>query len=276
MIIRYVGLILLFLSVCNPVYSGGKLLATPGVSTLEGSGGGGIVPWAQLAGYATDDELSANAFCAKVNVKDFKMDSCGLQVNIYDQVELSYAEQDFLVQPLASTLHQKIFGVKAKLYGDLVYSDWPQISLGLQHKKLTTDAIAFALGAKKNSGTDYYLSASKLHLAAMAGYNFLWNATLRQTEANQTGLLGFGSQSNEYRYQFEWSSAILLNKSLAIGIEYRQKPDNLGLGEEDWKDVFIAWVPNKHVSITAAYVDLGSIAGIKNQTGAYLSITGYL
>jgi len=35
--------------------SDGKLLATPGVSQIEGSGGGGIVPWAQLAGYASED-----------------------------------------------------------------------------------------------------------------------------------------------------------------------------------------------------------------------------
>ena len=31
----------------------GKLLATPGVSQIEVSAGGGLVPWAQLAGYAS-------------------------------------------------------------------------------------------------------------------------------------------------------------------------------------------------------------------------------
>ena len=33
----------------------GKLLGTPGVSQVEGSAGGGLVPWAQLAGYASED-----------------------------------------------------------------------------------------------------------------------------------------------------------------------------------------------------------------------------
>ena len=38
----------------------GKLLGTPGVSQVEGSAGGGLVPWAQLAGYASDDEFAIN------------------------------------------------------------------------------------------------------------------------------------------------------------------------------------------------------------------------
>jgi len=47
------------------------------------------------------------------------------------------------------------------------------------------------------------------------------------------------------------------------------------LGEQDWKDLFVAWMPNKHVSVTAAYLDLGNIAGASDQTGWYLSVTGY-
>jgi hypothetical protein len=46
------------------------------------------------------------------------------------------------------------------------------------------------------------------------------------------------------------------------------------LKEDDWKDVFIAWAPNKHFSLTAAWVDLGHIAPAaqpKRQDGAYLS-----
>lgn len=162
-----------------------------------------------------------------------------------------------------------------KLYGDLVYSRYPQISFGIQHKQLDTADIAFALGAKDDSGTDFYLAASKLHLGAVAGYNLLWNATIRHTTANEVGLLGFGGPQQDHRLQLEASVAILLNKHLAIGTEYRQKPNNLGLKEDDWHDVFVAWFPNKHVSVTAAYINLGTIAGIERQRGWYLSLTGY-
>jgi hypothetical protein len=73
----------------------------------------------------------------------------------------------------------------------------------------------------------------------------------------------------------------LLNRHLAIGAEYRAKPDKLnpsalgaGLEEDDWIDVFIAWAPNKSLSLTLAYVDLGRIVPAvvtRRQQGAYLS-----
>jgi hypothetical protein len=46
------------------------------------------------------------------------------------------------------------------------------------------------------------------------------------------------------------------------------------LKEDDWADVFVAWAPNKHLSLTLAWVDLGRIVpavATRRQTGAYLS-----
>ena len=71
-------------------------------------------------------------------------------------------------------------------------------------------------------------------------------------------------------------------RDLAVGAEYRAKPDNLdesvlgsgALKEDDWSDLFLAWAPNKHLSITLAWVDLGRIAPAvqpRRQRGAYLS-----
>ena len=51
------------------------------------------------------------------------------------------------------------------------------------------DATLDALGAKR-SGTDVYVSATKLFLAQ----GLLVNATLRGTKANQNGLLGHGAR----------------------------------------------------------------------------------
>lgn len=265
----------ILLLIATSCYGNGKLLATPGVSQIEGAAGGGLVPWAQLAGYASEDEVSISGYCTQANVDDFELSTCGVQGNLYDRIELSYTAQRFDVLPLATTLEQSIYGAKVKLYGDLVYSRYPQVSFGIQHKRLETADIAFALGAKDDSATDFYLAASKLHLGAVAGYNLLWNATVRHTRANEIGLLGFGGPQQKSHILFEASAAILVNKHLAIGTEYRQKPDNLGLKEDDWHDVFVAWFPNKHISVTAAYINLGTIAGIEKQRGWYLSLTGY-
>lgn len=253
----------------------GKLLATPGVSQVEGSAGGGIVPWAQLAGYASDDEIAINGFCSRADVSDYRLDVCGAQLNIYDRVEFSYAEQRFEVPALNTDIEQSITGAKVRLYGDIVYSKWPQLSLGVQHKSLDDGSIANLLGAKDTSGTDVYLAASKLHLGALAGYNWFWNTTFRYSDANQLGLLGFGGPDSDKELLFEASTAVFLTHQIAVGVEYREKSNNLGLGEQDWQDVFVAWFPNKYVSVTAAWLDLGSIAGAKDQTGWYLSVTGY-
>ena len=255
-------------------FANGKLLATPGVSQVEGSAGGGLVPWAQLAGYATEDEVAASAFCSQANVKDFQLNSCGGQVNLYDRLELSFAKQTFNVDPFSITLSQHIVGAKFRLFGDVVYNSWPQVSLGIQHKTLKTSAAAYSFGAKEDTGNDVYLATSKLHLGLLAGYNVLWNVTARYTDANEMGLLGFGGPEGSKALQGEASVAVLLSNNVAFGTEYRQKPDNLGLKESDWQDVFIAWFPNKHINFTLAYLDLGSIATYNNQTGWYLSVTG--
>jgi Protein of unknown function (DUF3034) len=123
------------------------------------------------------------------------------------------------------------------------------------------------------------VSATKLFLAQ----GLLLNGTLRASKANQNGLLGFGgAQSDNYKLLPELSVAYLINKNIAIGAEYRAKPNHLnrsvlGLGalkEDDWFDVFVAWAPSKNFSLTLAYVDLGKIAPAvqpKRQTGTYLS-----
>ncbi|MDC9498719.1 MULTISPECIES: DUF3034 family protein [unclassified Pseudoalteromonas] len=266
---------LLLSSSFSGLASDGKLLATPGGSQIEGSGGGGIVPWAQLAGYASEDEFSVNGFCSRADVTDYTLDVCGAQVNLFNRVELSYAQQRFDVPALDTEIEQSITGAKIRLYGDIVYSDWPQLSVGIQHKSLDDGAVATLVGAQDTSGTDYYLAASKLHLGAVGGLNWFWNVTTRYSEANQLGLLGYGGANDDAKILFEGSTAVFLSRSVAVGIEYRQKSNNLNLGEQDWKDLFVAWMPNKHVSVTAAYLDLGSIAGASDQTGWYLSVTGY-
>jgi hypothetical protein len=88
------------------------------------------------------------------------------------------------------------------------------------------------------------------------------------------GLLGYGGdKNNDLKPQFEGSVGYLLSPQLVVGAEYRSKPDNLGFAkEDDWVDVYAAYALNKHLSLTAAYADLGSIATFKDQRGLYLSL----
>jgi hypothetical protein len=258
-----------------------RLLLTGGVSQIEGAAGGGLTPWAVIAGYGTRDEIGATAFATRVNVQDYHLNDVGAAVGFYDRVELSVAQQRFNTEDVGAalglgrgfTFKQTVVGVKVRLFGDAVLEQdsWlPQVSIGAQYKKNDQDAVVKFVGAKRSQGTDYYISATKLVLSQ----SVLLNATVRLTKANQTGILGFGGDKrNSYQPMFEGSIAYLLSRNLAIGAEYRQKPNNLGIAkEDDWYDVFVAWAPTKHVSLTVAYADLGNIVIKDKQRGLYASV----
>ncbi len=268
----------------------GKLKLTGGVSSVDGVAGGGISPWALIGTNATTSEWGATAFASKAKTQDYRLNVYGAAVAWNDRVELSVAKQSFDTGPTGValglpglSLKQTITGVKVRVAGNgILDSDtvMPQISVGLMSKSLDSGGLKptlTALGAK-TSGTDFYVSATKLFLAP----GILVNATLRSTQANQNGLLGFGSSKQSGRRVMpELSVAKLLSPSVAVGIEYRKKPDNLNnilgngvLAEQEWKDIFIAWAPSKNFSLTGAYVDLGQIAPpfvAARQTGWYLS-----
>lgn len=258
----------------------GKLLLTGGVSQVEGAAGGGLTPWAVIGGYGTRDQIGGGAYYTHIDVNDFSLDSYGVLVGFYDRLELSVAQQSFNTRDVGAALglgqdfriNQNIFGAKVRLFGDAVLDQdtWvPQVSVGIQHKRNDRKDLVRALGAEDYKGTDYYLSATKLFLSQ----SLLVNTTLRYTEANQFGILGFGGdRNNGFSVQSEFSVAYLLNRNLAIGAEYRAKPDNLNVAEEDdaW-DIFAAWAPTKNVSLTLAYVDLGNVV-VDDQTGVYGSV----
>lgn len=259
----------------------GRLLATGGVSMIEGSSGGGIVPWATLSGYGTRDELATVVFATHVDSGDYRLDVQGAALTVGNRLELSLARQRLDLGTLQdrlglpwNALGQDVFGAKLRLHGDLVYGSAPQVSLGVQYKRLRNGTLPLAIGARDDHGTDVYVSASRLFLQGVGGYQLLLNGTLRATRANQTGLLGFGGdRRNSYRLVGEASAAVMLSPSLAVGVEYRDKPDNLGFAREQaWADAFVAWFPSKHVSFTAAWADLGDIATLADQRGPYLSL----
>jgi hypothetical protein len=261
--------------------NGGKLLLTQGVTTIEGSAGGGLATWATITGYETRDGIGANAHETYVDVSNYSLQDFGASVGLWDRVELSYAREEFDTGSTGAKLglgknfifDQDVYGAKLRVIGDAVYDQdtWlPQVAVGVQYKQNDKDAIVHAVGAKSSSGTDVYIAATKVLL----DQGLVLDATLRLTKANQTGLLGFGGDRNSgYSPEFEGSVGYLLTKQLVIGGEYRTKPDNLGFAKEgDWWDLFAAYAVNKHISITLAYANLGDIATFKNQNGLYVSL----
>ena len=281
----------------------GKLLLTGGVSSIDGAAGGGLTPWAVIGSNATSGEVGGTAYLTRASTQDYGLTGYGVALGYKDWLEVSLARQDFDASPAIALngiaafgvtpgqhIKMDILGLKVKVAGDAVLNSdslMPQIAVGLQYKAVDPGSLGSVLTflGTKTSGTDLYVSATKLFLAQ----SVLVNGTLRYTKANQNGLLGFGSGTpgkNDRTLVPEFSVAYLLNKNWAVGAEYRAKPNNLealgrasGLGnalaEDNWKDIFVAWAPNKNTSVTLAYVDLGRIVpGVtagRKQTGVYMS-----
>jgi hypothetical protein len=196
-----------------------------------------------------------------------------------NRVELSFARQRLDISSLHlpdSSLNQDIFGLKVRLFGDLLYDQLPQVSLGVQYKQQQNFLIPELVGARRDQDTEAYVQASRLLLGGAFGYNLLLNGGVRYSRANQLGLLGFGGDANDqHEVLAEASLAVLFNPRWVLGVEYRQKPDNLGFAQEnDWSDVFVGYFPNKHLALVLAWAQLGDIAGQSNQNGPYLSVQG--
>jgi hypothetical protein len=269
----------------------GKLLLTAGFSTVEGTGGGGLTPWALITGYGSRDSWGANTFVTGIALRDFAFTSAGVGVGILDRFELSFSRQMLDATDGAldgMSVSQDVIGAKLRLFGDAVYAQdsWlPQVAVGAQAKRhrgirdaarigLPDLVSVTQLGARDEDDVDYYASATKIWLAQ----GLLVNATLRYTRANQFGLLGFGGdRDDDAALRAEGTIAYLLQRKVAIGVEYRARSRNLGDDDESaaW-DAFIAWTPNRTVSIVAAYANIGSVAApltgsSADQAGAYLS-----
>jgi hypothetical protein len=263
----------------GPVAAGDRLQWTGAVTEIEGAAGGGLVPWALIGGLGTDRETGATGFATDVTTQDFSLRSGGLSADWHDRVELSVARQRFDAGSVLPglVLGQDIVGVKVRVAGDAVFAPdrlLPQLSVGAQWKRtLDFDAVPRAVGAASGEDVDLYLAATKLYFAAIADRNLLLDVTLRRTRANQFGLLGFGGDGSGYSLRPEASAALFVTDELIVGAEYRDKPNNLtAFREQSAEDLFVAWGPCKNFSLTAAWTDLGSIAGKPIQRGLYVSV----
>jgi len=70
----------------GPAHAQGRLLATGGVTQVEGAAGGGLVPWALIAGYGTRDEIGGTAFATYIDTGNFRLRTFGAAVGFYDRV----------------------------------------------------------------------------------------------------------------------------------------------------------------------------------------------
>jgi hypothetical protein len=62
---------------------GGKLLLTAGFSDVEGAGGGGLVPWALITGYGSNQSWGANAHYTDIRLNEYTLRTAGYRRGDY-------------------------------------------------------------------------------------------------------------------------------------------------------------------------------------------------
>lgn len=268
------------LGLAPATWAGDRILATSGVSQVEGAAGGGLVPWAVIGGLGSSNQVGASAYTTHLRTQGgYNLNVQGVAVGVNDTLEVSMSRWSFKFSDTVpgQTARMNVLGAKWRITGSALYDQdtwWPQISAGLQYKvNEDFNAVPRLLGALHGADTDFYVSATKVWLGAVFGRNLLANATLRATRANQFGLLGFGGDRSDSRSLMpEVSVAVLLRDDLAVGAEFRAKPDKLRVfREENAHDLFVAWFPRRNISVTAAWLELGNIANKPGQRSIYLS-----
>ena len=286
----------------NAMTAQGGLLATGGVTSISGVAGGGINPFAMIAGYDTNDQVGATGFYTHLIAGSYTLNAGGAAVGLFNRVEVSVARQNFdLGTPGASlglgsdfNLSQNIISAKVRLFGNAVYDQGtlePVVSVGASyHDNVTSafpgtnEALPKAVGSHL-SGTTFYVVATKLFIDGLFGHYTLVSAGARLTNSNYGGLLGFGGTNTAgqfksgYHVEPFFDFAYFPDRKVAVGYEFRAMPHfdvagalNLNT-TNNWQDAFVAYFPTKNLSITAAYAALGTIAGVKNSNGLYLSLT---
>ena len=255
----------------------GRLRGSGGLLSVEGAAGGGLVPWAVIAGHGERGEWDLVAGATVVDTGDFDLRSTALALAWDNRLELSYARMSLGLDALVERglfpdrrLDTEVLGAKLRLGGDLIYGSGPQVSLGLQWRRSRDPDLVMLASAENQQGADVYLSASKLWVDGIGSRRTLASLTLRSTTAHQLGLAGFSDRRST---TLEGSVAVFVHPDWLLGVEYRGKPDRLASAhEDDWSNVFMAWLPSKQWHLALAYADLGSIGGISGQRGYYFSV----
>jgi hypothetical protein len=152
--------------------------------------------------------------------------------------------------------------------GDFGTSWLPAVTAGV-HYKLNTTVLDIdqelggalrGIGIADDAGFDYTLYASKMFTAPPRPV--LLNAGVRSTQAAHIGLFGFTDVRD---FVFEGNAVVLVTDRLAMGAEYRQKPDAYdeipGLigNEDDWWSLVFGYVANDHLTVSGGYFNLGQV-----------------
>jgi len=281
---------------------------------IEGEGGGAIVPWAYVSNPSTDGGIGMPAASIWTWVSDsYTINFWPVAVTVGDRLEFGFAYQNLDISTLKSDLRSdslaalpnvldtklnnvQMITAHAKFQFLKETESLPAMAISVSYKKaldvdkvndnLTQGArntlgaaapeVLKWMGLDDDSGFEVNLMATKLWKTKIP---LLTAVNLRYTQAHQLGFLGF---SDKWSLNPEFTLAILPEPNVAIGVEFRYKPDeykslnsylaaNGGAAagyrplddytfkEDHFVDFFVAYLPTPNLTIAAGVANIGNV-----------------
>jgi len=277
--------------------------AGPPFLNIEGEGGGGINPFAYLINPPAEGEIfgrpSISAWEWIGNGYNFSFQSTA--INIGNRAEIGFGAYDLDISDLRDDLyaatdsavdlrkdHVRVFHVHGKLLLLKEAEVLPAFSVGAGYK-WNTEIEDLDLNTERDAGVRAFTAIGydrddSAEFTAVATKTIPWalptiiSAGARISRGHQMGLLGF---DDTWHAGLETTIAVLPADKVALGFEYKQKPDGMkSLGpalnsilgaratsrandftfkEDDFIDWFFLYMPTSKLSFIAAWATIGNV-----------------
>jgi len=252
------------LLVLTVVFSVKNVFAGPPFNNLEGVGGVAYNPLAYLADsgealikIGDSDVLAKPRFGAwYVNLPDAKIDwtSFGAATTLLNRLEVSYGFETIAWEN-NPTFHKNNLGAKLLVIkeNDFNTKFVPAFSIGTIYKSTSNKSLR-DLGNtdRRSSGQDWYAVTTKT-------VNFLpvpviVSGGVLSTQEFVTGVLGF---SNKRKLTGFFNIDLVLPHGFVVGYEFKQGARFSNAKNTNYWDAHLAWIPNKNLTLIAAYTGTG-------------------
>lgn len=242
-----------------------KVFAGPPFNNLEGVGGVAYNPLAYLADSGEEfikvadmDILSKPRFGAwYVSLPDAKIDwtSIGVATTLLKRLELSYGYQTINWED-HPTFHKNNLGTKLLVLKENAFNTKfvPAFSIGTIYKTTSNASLREAgLATLRSTGQDWYAVATKT--ITQLPLPVILSGGVLSTQEHVTGVLGF---SNKRKLTGFFNIDLVLPKGFVLGYEFKQGARFPNAQNTNYWNTHLAWIPNKNLTVIAAYTGTGS------------------
>ena len=250
---------LVFGSLTNKVFAG------PPFNNLEGVGGVAFNPLAYLADSGEEFiKVGDTNIVAKprfgawyVNLPDAKIDwaSFGVATTLLKRLEVSYGFQTVNWEAAPSAFHKNNIGAKLLVLKENSFDTKfvPAFSIGTIYKTTSDKSLREAgITSLRSTGQDWYAVATKT--VSFLPVPAILSGGVLSSQEFVTGVLGFHDKRKLTGF---FNIDLVLPKGFVLGYEFKGGENFTSFKNNNYWDAHIAWIPNKNITLIAAYTATG-------------------